>query len=50
MYAIDSAVLLALIKDKAMPVERTLRLIPFIHSGYLSIITDRVDDNGGHDS
>jgi hypothetical protein len=48
-YAIDTAVLLALVKDKCMPVERTLQLIPYIHSGYLDIIVDKAEDNGGHD-
>jgi hypothetical protein len=29
-----------------MPVERTLQLIPYIHSGYLDIIVDKAEDNG----
>lgn len=49
-YALDTSVLLALVKDKCMPVERTLQLIPYIHSGYLDIIVDKAEDNGGHDT
>lgn len=48
-YAIDTSVLLALVRDKCMPVEKTLQLIPYIHSGYLDIIVDKAEDNGGHD-
>lgn len=48
-YAIDTSVLLALVKDKCMSVEKTLQLIPYIHSGYLDIIVDKAEDNGGHD-
>lgn len=40
-YAIDSAILLALIQDKNLPIERTLRLIPYIHSGYLDTILEK---------
>jgi hypothetical protein len=37
-YGIDSAILLALVKDLGLPVVETLEIIPFIHSGYLTII------------
>jgi hypothetical protein len=47
-YGIDSAVLLALIRDKELDVEETLYLIPFIHSGYLSIVVDIEDKKDGN--
>ena len=43
-HAIDSAILLALIKDKNLPMERALKLIPYIHSGYLDIIIEKKED------
>ena len=42
--AINTDILLALIRDKCMNVERTLRLIPYIHSGYLDIILEGEND------
>jgi hypothetical protein len=36
-YSLDSAILLALIADKELPITDTLRKIPYIHSGYLSV-------------
>jgi len=37
----DTTVLLALIKDKELPVERGLKLMPYIHSGFLELILDK---------
>lgn len=45
-YSIDSAILLAIIKDKGMSVTKTLSNIPYIHSGYISIISDKAEDDG----
>lgn len=45
-YGLDSKVLLALIQDKAMPVTRTLELIPYLHSGYVDTILPRSSENG----
>jgi len=47
-YGIDSAVLLALIKELDVPVTRTLHDIPFIHAGYLDIILQ--ENSNGSDS
>ncbi len=38
VYSIDSAILLALIKDKYLPMTDTLDKIPYIHSGYVSAL------------
>jgi hypothetical protein len=42
----DSAILLALIKDKKSPVEETLFQIPYIHAGYTNILLTRDTTNG----
>jgi hypothetical protein len=41
--------LLALIKEKGLPLIKTLEEIPYIHSGYVNIITPKADDNGRSD-
>ena len=53
LYSIDSAILLALIKDKYLPITDTLDKIPYIHSGYVSaLLPTRGSTNGsnGEDS
>lgn len=50
-YSLDSAILLALIKDMELPITESLNLIPYIHSGYLEIIlANREKDNGRQNS
>ncbi len=49
LYTIDSAILLALIKDKYLPVTDTLDKIPYIHSGYVSaLLPIRGSTDGGN--
>lgn len=45
-YSMDSAILLALIKDNDLPFTKTLTNIPYIHSGYLTVILPKADNNG----
>ncbi len=46
-YTIDSAIILAIINDKKLPVTQTLEYFPYIHSGYVSmILPTRTEDNG----
>jgi hypothetical protein len=45
-YGLDSAVLLAIIKEKELPVIQTLTDIPYIHSGYLNVVLPKADSNG----
>lgn len=47
-YSLDSTILISLIKDKYLNITETLEYIPYIHSGYLSIIlpTQKSSDNG----
>jgi len=46
-YTIDSSILLALIKDKYLPITDTLRRIPYIHNAYISsLLPVRSDTNG----
>ena len=40
-YGIDSAILLALIQDKKAELSTTLEKIPYIHSGYISVVSDK---------
>ena len=49
-YAIDSAVLLELIKDSKLNVTKSLSLMPYIHYGYLSIIVEEKPKNGSEDT
>lgn len=44
-HAIDTAILLELIKSRNLPMERALKLIPHIHSGYLDIILEKNNGN-----
>ena len=39
-----SAILLKLIEEQDLPVKESLELIPYIHSGYLTIIVDTTND------
>lgn len=45
-YSIDSAVLIALIKDKGYSVSECLELIPYAHSGYVEILIENRDKDG----
>ena len=42
----DSAILLSLIQDKGLSVTDTLTNIPYIHSGYVNIISSKEEENG----
>jgi len=42
----DSAILLSLIQDKGLSVTDTLTNIPYIHSGYVNIISDKEEKDG----
>lgn len=46
-YAIDSAIMLALIQDMELPLQRTLELLPQIHSGYVSVVVQHQGDTDG---
>jgi hypothetical protein len=39
-----SAIILNLIEEKVLPLEESLNLLPYIQSGYLTIILDKPDD------
>jgi hypothetical protein len=44
--SVDSAILLKLIEAKGLDLEQTLTDIPYIHSGYVSIISPEIPENG----
>jgi hypothetical protein len=46
-YEINSAIMLKLIEEDGLPIKKTITLIPYCHSGYISSIQPRVSDNGG---
>lgn len=47
-YGLDSLILVELIREQSLPLTRMLFLIPFIHSGFLSIVVPKPEekDNG----
>jgi hypothetical protein len=48
-YALDSAILIELIKENKVSMESALSEIPYIHSGYLNIILEE-KENGRTDT
>lgn len=48
-HSIDSSILIELIKDSDVAITHGLASIPFIHSGYLSIILPKDISNGRSD-
>lgn len=42
----SSALLLELIKENKLPLEQTLIDVPYIHSGYLSVVLPKGKDDG----
>lgn len=43
-YALDSAILIELIKENKVSMEETLNEIPYIHQGYLNIILEEKEN------
>ena len=48
-HSLDSLVLIELIKDKGLNISDSLSSIPYIHSGYLKIVTPKGTSNGRPD-
>ena len=49
-YVLDSALLLELIKEYKLPLVKALTYIPYIHSGYLSIVLEENKTDGPKDN
>jgi hypothetical protein len=49
-YVLDTALLLRLIDEFKLPVVKALTYIPYIHSGYLSIVLEENKTDGTKDN
>jgi hypothetical protein len=46
-YSLDSAIVLALIKDFGLPIAESLKLIPHIHNEYITILLEHREKEYG---